>query len=168
MSNNVKVAEATTQKKPQKKARLYTVFKNDVERGNVLATRSTLAVVQYCKEAKLKVDFTRYHAKIAKKIVKKKETTYKKFGYLSDLITDEVMYKEATDALNSCDWNFCSIQNVNDMDGCYIQSILWLCDLADVLEQLEEAGGTEAKNIQAVVNHLNVLMVENDLDFIFI
>lgn len=109
-------------------------------------------------------DMTTNH-KVATSTTQKKP---QKFGYLSDLITDEVMYKEAADALNSCDWNFCPIQNVNDMDGCHIQSLLWLDDLTTLWEQLEEAGGTEAKNIQAVVNHLNVLMVENDLEFIFI
>lgn len=97
-----------------------------------------------------------------------------KFGYLNELITDEVEYKKAHELLNKMDWSFSPLQNVNDTDGCYIQSILWLCDLADVWEQMEECGradyngGHEAKEIQAVVNHLNVLMVENDLDFIFI
>ena len=91
-----------------------------------------------------------------------------KFGYLNELITDEVEYKKAVNTLNSCDWGFSPIQNVNDSDGCHIQSLLWLCDLDTLWEQLEEAGGHEAKEIQAVVNHLNVLMVENDLDFIFI
>ena len=113
MSNNVKVAEATTQKKPYK------------------------------------------------------------FGYLNELITDEVEYKKAYELLNKMDWSFSPLQNVNDTDGCYIQSLLWISDLVDVWEQMEECGRVdvlpdEAKEIQAIVIHLNFLMIENDLEFIFI
>jgi hypothetical protein len=81
------------------------------------------------------------------------------------------------------------LQYVNDNSGDYIQSILWLdnCEtiweeLQELINELEELDKTgeqpldaygdasieQYKLQQAMINHLSVFMVENDLDFIFI
>lgn len=97
-----------------------------------------------------------------------------KFGHLSEFVDDLAEIKRIKALIFKMDWDFSPLQNVNDSDGCYIQSILWLCDLDDIWEQMEDCGrvdyldGEEAREILRVVNQLNTLMLKNDLEFIFI
>jgi hypothetical protein len=73
------------------------------------------------------------------------------------------------------------LQYINDGSGDYIQSILWLDDCVDMWNDLQDSidmhvnfDGQPQEAIekyklqQAIINHLSVFMVENDLDFIFI
>ena len=90
-----------------------------------------------------------------------------KFGYLNELITDQVEYKKIVKDIYAevlAEY----LQRIEDADGCYIQSLLWFNDLCMAVENLTDGMQEEDKDYMALLNLLNVLMVENDLEFIFI
>lgn len=124
MSNNIKVAEATTQKKP---------------------------TFNICKHA-----------------------------HLCDIFSDFNEYERNKTLLRKIE--VCNgLQYVEDNSGDFIQCILWLDNCQDIWLELEELINDlnelstfnkdiieQHKSQQALITYLNFLMVENDLDFIFI
>lgn len=115
---------------------------------------------------------------MSSKIKVEDATTQKKhykFAHLDDVFNDCLECDKNERLLKKIE--VCGgLQNVNDNSGDFIQCILWLDNCDDILEQLQEIIDEQEaiennelyKEQQAIINHLIVFMVENDLEFIFI
>jgi hypothetical protein len=95
-----------------------------------------------------------------------------KYSHLFELITDDCECNDARKTLLNMP-TMVTPQNVESSDGDYIQSILWLDCIEEVLEELDELIEEEPSNenltsIQTLLNSLGDKMRENDINFLFI